>query len=116
MPLFQIGVNAAKDEIFTAVQAEEPGVLFMHYPKKDIYNKEYFEQFKAERRNTKGRWIQIRRRNEAIDCRVYAMAALKIVGIDPTELAEAKRIVGYIKNKPKKTRKKKNNWLNGGLE
>jgi hypothetical protein len=42
------------------------------------------------------------------------MAALKIVGVDPTELAEAKKVVGYIRNKPKRTKKKKNSWLNGG--
>jgi len=78
VPLFQIGVNAAKDEIYAALEVETPGPLYCHWPDKEIYDEEYFKQFLAEKR-VNGKWVKRgRARNEALDVRVYARAALAI--------------------------------------
>jgi phage terminase large subunit GpA-like protein len=77
-----IGVNAAKDTIRNRLHVEEPGAGFMHFPNdRDIG---YFEQLTSERSVVKvsgGQKYRVwelppGRANEALDCRVYAYAAL----------------------------------------
>jgi phage terminase large subunit GpA-like protein len=79
--LFSIGVNSAKDTINTYMKTKEVGPGFMHYPmKEDVYNEAYWNQLTAESRDkATGRWSKFRTRNEAIDVRVYALGALKIL-------------------------------------
>lgn len=80
---FIIGVNAAKDVIRAWLALEEPGPGYMHFSTDRDLN--YFAQLTAERLITKvasGRkyrvWdLQKGKTNEALDCRVYAYAALK---------------------------------------
>ncbi len=62
----------------------EHGAGFCHFPR--AYEEEYFYQLtseKAVQTYHKGIpkivWRKIRKRNEALDCRVYAMAALKFL-------------------------------------
>jgi phage terminase large subunit GpA-like protein len=80
--LFGIGVDAAKEAVFTRLKKSEHGAGFCHFPlDRDAA---YFEQLTAERLRTryvKGFaqlywWKPDGRRNEALDCRVYAYAAL----------------------------------------
>jgi phage terminase large subunit GpA-like protein len=77
-----LGVNAAKDTIRNRLHVEEPGPGFMHFPSnRDIG---YFEQLTSERsvvKVTNGQKYRVwelpsGRANEALDCRVYAYAAL----------------------------------------
>ena len=77
-----IGINAAKDFIRTALSRERPGPNYMHVPaSRDIG---WYTQLTAERSITKvvaGRKFRVwelppGRANEALDCRVYAYAAL----------------------------------------
>lgn len=80
--LFGIGVDAAKEAVFARLKKPEHGAGFCHFP----LNRDaaYFEQLTAERLRTryvKGFpqqfwWKPDGRRNEALDCRVYAYAAL----------------------------------------
>lgn len=91
--LFMVGVNAGKDEIYANMEIKEPGANYMHFPDKDIYNEEYFRQLTAERRDKKtGGWVKYRHRNEAIDCRNYANAALQLADIDERILNMGRRI------------------------
>ena len=79
---FIIGTQSAKDWIHDALQVTEPGPRYMHYPRERDLN--WFHQLTAERieyRISGGRkhkiWVPIPgRANEALDCRVYAYAAL----------------------------------------
>ncbi len=104
VPLFHIGVNSAKDEIYSALGTDTPGPLYCHFPNKEIYDEEYFKQLLAEKR-INGSWIKRgRKRNEAIDCRVYARAALAIVGIDVNDLAKRGKTLKHIKKERKKKR------------
>ncbi len=81
-----IGVYQAKTIIMSRLAIEAPGPGYCHFP--DDYDDEYFSQLTAEKlvtKYTKGRrkseWTQTRPRNEALDCRVYALAALRL--LDP---------------------------------
>jgi phage terminase large subunit GpA-like protein len=77
-----LGVNAAKDSVRTRLHIEEPGPGYMHFPADRDIN--YFAQLTSERLITKtvnGRKFRVwelpkGRANEALDCRVYAYAAL----------------------------------------
>jgi phage terminase large subunit GpA-like protein len=63
---------------------------YCHFPKGKNYGDEHFQQICAEqlvtRRNKKGRtvreWEQLRARNEALDCRIYARGAAWDYGLD----------------------------------
>lgn len=104
VPLFHIGVNAAKDEIYSALEVDTPGPLYCHFPNKEAYDEEYFKQLLAEKR-VNGVWKKRgRKRNEAIDCRVYARAALAIAGVDVDELAKRDKILKFSKKETKKRR------------
>ena len=80
--LFTLGVDAAKEAIYARLKKTEPGAGSCHFPMDR--DAQYFEQLTAETirtRYVKGFpqrtwWKPDSRRNEALDCRVYAYAAL----------------------------------------
>jgi phage terminase large subunit GpA-like protein len=82
-PVWRIGVDAAKAQLFGRLQIEAPGPGHVHFP--IDRDGDWFDQLTAERRRTrysKGRaihywWKPDRQRNEALDCWVYAYAALE---------------------------------------
>ncbi len=79
--LYIIGVTDGKDTLFSRLQIEKPGAGFAHFPKE--YDLEYFNQLLSEHavikmnKGVKYRTYVLKRdrRNEALDCRIYAMAA-----------------------------------------
>jgi phage terminase large subunit GpA-like protein len=105
--LFLIGVNQAKDVIYSHLNTKVIGAGFMHFPNEQIYSEEYFKQLTAEKRNKLGQWEKRRARNEALDCRVYAYSSLFIAGVD-LELLKHRGAIGIVKQtkepKPKKPR------------
>lgn len=88
-PLFTLGVDAGKATLYQRLQIQEPGPNYCHFPSDEGrgYNKEYFKGLTAERMvmtYKKGRaqyeW-QLKKgvkRNEPLDIRNYATAALEI--------------------------------------
>jgi phage terminase large subunit GpA-like protein len=90
--LFLVGVDAAKDAIYARLKMTEPGPGYCHFPKRDFGAKPegtprdpaYFEQLTAEIVQTKFvkgfphrvYVLPSGKRNEALDLRVYAYAAL----------------------------------------
>lgn len=83
--VYAIGVDDAKGLVHARFRSTEPtSAGYCHFPlERDL---EYFEQLTAEKQITKyhkgfprREWVKTRRRNEALDCRVYAYAALKIL-------------------------------------
>ncbi|HEY1109375.1 MAG TPA: terminase gpA endonuclease subunit, partial [Opitutaceae bacterium] len=88
--LHMIGTVTAKLEIVSRLRLSEFGPGYCHYPKhpKRGYDMEYFRQLTAEkamRRRMGGRdvykFVNIRKRNEALDIRCYNRAALHL--LDP---------------------------------
>lgn len=84
IPLFTVGVDEAKKLIYGRLRISEPGAGYCHFPKS--YGEEFFAQLTAEKvvtRFAKGfpkrEWVKTRARNEALDIRVYALAALYLL-------------------------------------
>jgi phage terminase large subunit GpA-like protein len=91
--LFPVGSDTAKEAVFGHLRISEPGPGYCHFPidRPD----EYFEQLTAERLVTryvrghaKRQWIKTRNRNEALDVRCYALAALSISGLNVNTIAD----------------------------
>lgn len=88
--LFIVGTFEAKRLIFgrLSMARPEPGVAaggYIHYPILEDFDEEFFEQLTAERitegfknGRMKRQFENMRKRNEALDCAVYAYAALTI--------------------------------------
>lgn len=94
--VYAIGVDDAKSLVHARLKVEEPGAAgFCHFPTgRDL---EWFDQLTGEKQITKyhkgfprREWVKTRPRNEALDCRVYAYAALKI--LNPIWSALAKKL------------------------
>ena len=96
VPIFSVGTDTVKDMIYYRLKINDPGKPgYCHFP--DGRPQEYFDQLTAEQVFTtwkKGvavrEYRKVRRRNEALDCRVYAVAALYI--LRPAWLKIARKI------------------------
>lgn len=84
VPLYPVGVDTAKDALFARLRITDPGPGYQHFT--SDHDEEYFLQLCAEKKTTrfvKGfpvpSWTKTRARNEALDIRVYAMAAYAIL-------------------------------------
>ncbi len=96
--VWQVGTSFCKSELYGYLRKDRPTdeqlaagekfpAGFCHFPK---YGEEFFKQLTAERlvtiKDARGfphrEWRQMRERNEALDCRVYARAAAAAKGID----------------------------------
>lgn len=85
--LFPVGTDTAKELVYSRLKMQTPGEGYCHFP--EGRNEEFFRMLTAEKKMTKyfkGRprreWVKIRSRNEALDCRVYATAALAILNLN----------------------------------
>lgn len=114
VPLFLIGVNQAKDVIYSHIQTETHGPGYMHFPNEPIYGEEYFSQLTAEQRDKTGAWKKRRARNEALDCRVLAYASLFVSNVDLELLTKRGKMILVQNAKEKPERKKpKGGWKDG---
>ena len=111
--LYTIGVDAGKSLIMSSLKVQEPGPKYCHFPRGEDrgYDALFFNGLLSERlvlKRSRGRdrwmWEKIpgHNRNEALDCRNYAMAAFRI--LNPDLEAVEKRLAG-IQEKPQLTRK-----------
>lgn len=85
--LFPVGTDTAKELIYSRLKIADEGEGYCHFP--EGRSDEYFRMLTAEKKVTKyfkGRpkreWVKIRTRNEALDCRVYATAALGLLNVN----------------------------------
>lgn len=126
--LFTIGVDTAKELVFSRLRHTEPGAGYVHFPISDRFDPEYFEQLTSEKcvtRYHKGQprreWVQVRKRNEGFDLSVYNTAALYI--LNPNFKAIAERLSDKSPNedkpkeeprrstqRPRRQSRKKKNW------
>lgn len=91
--LFGVGVDEAKVVVTRRLGIRAQGPGYCHFPiDRDA---EYFAQMTSEKLLTKYQrgfalreWHKTRPRNEAFDCRVYALAALKILNPNLARLAK----------------------------
>jgi phage terminase large subunit GpA-like protein len=85
--LFPVGVDTTKELVYSRLKIADEGEGYCHFPVGR--SEEYFRMLTAEKKVTKyfkGRprreWVKIRTRNEALDCRVYATAALALLNLN----------------------------------
>lgn len=113
---FMVGVNRIKDMVWTGLAMDSPNKWYIHFPRKPMYDKEYFAQITAEYKNDKGRWeTRIKgARNEAFDISVYNFAVLRIAGIDLDRLEKANMILTGTGSSVKKRRRRRE--LSSGIQ
>lgn len=87
---YGIGVDSGKQIIMDNLRVQSPGNKYCHFPLRDDYNTAYFQGLLSERlvykegRKYPWQWEKIpgHERNEALDCRNYALAAAKALAPD----------------------------------
>lgn len=82
------------------LELEQPGPGYMHFPKDAAFDDEFFAQLTSNRlkeKKVRGKlvleWVQTRPRNETYDCWKYALAALRLSGINLAERAKSGRVI-----------------------
>ena len=93
---YQLGVDSGKQIIMDNLSVQTPGSKYCHFPKRDDYGSAYFAGLLSEhlvyKKERKQPWVWEKipghERNEALDCRNYAMAAFKAL---PANLDETDR-------------------------
>ena len=124
---YQLGVDSGKQIIMDNLRVQTPGQKYCHFPRRDDYGPGYFAgllserlEYDAEKRQPWS-WKKIpgHERNEALDCRNYALAAFKAL---PANLDEIDRRIKKARGQsaaepeaapaPKPKRKKKASGLN----
>jgi phage terminase large subunit GpA-like protein len=80
-----LGVDQGKALLYARLKITLPGPGYVHFPREPAFDDEYFAQLAAEKLVTKIRgtrpfaeWVQTRPRNEALDCLILALAALRM--------------------------------------
>ena len=100
--LYNIGVDAGKAALMTSLRVETPGPNYCHFPLEESkgYGEDYFsgllsERLELEETKTGRRWAWVKMtshaRNEALDCRNYANAGIRI--LQPDMFAVEKRLL-----------------------
>ncbi len=96
VPLYPVGADTGKEAIYSRLALADAGPGYCHFPIGRGYDDEYFKGLVSEKRVVKIRggrrtteWKQVRARNEPLDVRVYATAAMEILTPDFVVLAAA---------------------------
>jgi phage terminase large subunit GpA-like protein len=119
--VYNIGVDAGKAKIMSSLKVQEPGPKYCHFPKGEErgYNVAFFngllsEKMVLKRAGGRERWawdkLPGHNRNEALDCRNYALAAFQILdpdmdAVERRSKGEPKRTATQAQRKPKRRKK-----------
>lgn len=133
LTLWIIGTNRAKALWYRRATISVPGPGYMHIPKTDDYGEEWFKQFLSEDSHTeRDRGVEMQifnlpttpkedgsSRNEALDIRVGALAALYIRGPVNWDAEEKKNLAtipveGKKSEAQKSSTKRDGNWATMG--
>lgn len=121
--LFTLGVDTGKSLLLQRLKVVEEGPGYCHFPKEEEkgYNETYFKGLTAEKQvlvYKKGRpFFEWRikdyehKRNEALDCRNYASAAIEILGV-PLKKVEKQETV----NTQQATKARRGRRRSGGIK
>jgi phage terminase large subunit GpA-like protein len=112
--LITLGVDSGKTLVMGRLENEEVGPNFVHFAMQQErgFSEEFFKQLTAEvyeQRFEKGVvkavWKKVRERNEALDCAVYATAAMELLSPNFESYADFYRNGGAIQQ-PSRPRKR----------
>ena len=84
---YQLGVDSGKQIIMDNLKVQTPGSRYCHFPNRDDYGPGYFNGLLSEHKVYRGGrsiWdiLPGHRRNEALDCRNYALAAFRTLKVN----------------------------------
>lgn len=106
--LYLLGTIALKDTIFGRLKLAEPGPGYLHFPRRDGYDQEYFEGLTSEVKKPKYKprsHVQIgytyektRDRNEPLDLEVYNLAVFMM--FNPDLKKRASKLAAYVPELP----------------
>lgn len=93
---FEVGGDVAKEIWYSRLELSVPGPRYCHFPVGYGYDETYFDGLTAERLEEhiedgiliKREWKKRRDRNEPLDIRCYALAALEVLNVAWDELAK----------------------------
>jgi len=115
--LFPVGVDTAKQLVMSRLKIDEPGPGYCHFPQR---SDEYFKQLTAEKLVTRYQrghaqrvWVNTRKRNEALDCRVYAWAAYGILAVNINRLSPKTRSEKQKPERSQRVRPNRQNFVKG---
>lgn len=120
--LITVGTDTIKDWFFNVLTYDKPGPGYCHFPVQDIYDQEHFRQL-AESEVKKSHmsrgflvhgYEKIYDRNEPLDCRVLARAAINLVGVDVDKLAASG--LSYTRNPAKRSPVRRGFVVNQGVK
>ena len=127
--LYTLGVDSGKERIMSNVAVQDPGANYMHFPDDEFrgYDENYFNGLLSEvmvpsttRSAQRWTWVKLpgHNRNEALDCRNYAQAALRVLnpdfdaldrrlkGLDDEDEEEQRKQSARIRRRVRKRRKR----------
>jgi phage terminase large subunit GpA-like protein len=119
--LFTLGVDNIKELIFSRLKITIEGPGYCHFP--NDRPDEYFKQLAASEKIVtkfhKGfprrEFVKTRPRNEALDCRVYAIGALAILNLNLNAIAEKRDRAAPVSNDQPKKRPMNTRRSSGGF-
>jgi len=124
--LFTLGVDNIKELIFSRLRIQSEGAGYCHFPadRPDEYFKQLASSEKIVTKFSKGfprrEFVKTRTRNEALDCRVYAIGALAILNTNLNTLADRQAHAAEkpkdnapINQQPRRAYRKPGGFVNG---
>jgi len=124
--LFTLGVDNIKELIFSRLKIQSEGAGYCHFPadRPDEYFKQLASSEKIVTKFSKGfprrEFVKTRTRNEALDCRVYAIGALAILNTNLNTLAdrqahkaEQPKDDAPVNHQPRRAYRKPGGFVNG---
>lgn len=124
--LFTLGVDNIKELIFSRLKIQSEGAGYCHFPadRPDEYFKQLASSEKIVTKFSKGfprrEFVKTRTRNEALDCRVYAIGALAILNTNLNTLAdrqaqkaEQPKEDAPVNHQPRRAYRKPGGFVNG---
>lgn len=118
--LTEVGTDTAKSLLHQRYQIEQHGPGYVHWPVSEEFDRNYFDQVSAEERVKRYKngvptyvWDAKSRRNEATDCSVYSLAAirvaqqhfgLRLVAVDPDQAPPPPKPANVVRSFPRKQR------------
>ena len=98
VPVEPVGVDGGKAMLYARLKQTAPGKGYIHFPQEPAFDDEYFAQLAAEKLVTRykgyrpfSEWVKMRPRNEALDCLLLALVALRLSGVEVKQIAEKQK-------------------------
>ena len=118
VPLFVVGVDTAKHIIMGRLRVVEEGPGHVHIPLDNWADEELIAQLTSERwvrryhrGVVKAAWVKQRRRNEMLDCFVYALGGLRMLNPDLTAIADRLENPDAVAGKQRQQEERREPWI-----